>query len=245
MALEILTSPSAAPGLKSVARAALLSAIDHEIDVPLGTHLAVWHHLLGNDANAAAMHHHQLVHPDVGRDAIRVLTEADSGEAAKDLALAVLQGPNVAQVCDEDVELLADRVLDERRVRRILWLVEQVHELRGLAPEFIVRLRRRLATSPDAGVRMGAAELGALLPRLDEDFAREMLFDTSPIVRAETARCLEGVAEPDQDAALRLLRERMGQENHRTALSAIFSAVGALVRAAGRRPPGAAGPREH
>jgi hypothetical protein len=235
LALEVLQSVSTQPGLRAVACATLLAAMDQMVDVPNETHMAVWTYLLGSDASAATMHHHLLSHPDVAREALRVLSHVDAGEGAQDLAMAVMRGPNVAEVREQDLVSLADRVLDEGRVRRVSWLLEQVHEQRGLTPAFIAMLRDRLASSTDAGVRVGGVTVGALLPRLDEHFAARMFLDSSPLVRTAVADLLDGASQLDREKALVLIRDQLRTETHRSTLSALYFALGTLVRT-GARP---------
>ena len=235
LALEVLESASTPPGLKATACATLLAAMDQSIEVPNESHMAVWTYLLGSDASAAMMHRHELSHPEVARDALRVLADSEAGEGAQDLALAVLRGPNVAEVGEEDLVSLADHILDEGRVRRVTWLVEQVHELRGLEPAFITMLRDRLVSSENATVRIAAVTMGALLPRLDEHFAARTLLDSSPLVRTAMVEALEGVGQRDREKALVLIRDQLGRENHRSPLSTLYSALGSLVRAGGHR----------
>lgn len=197
--------------------------------------MAVWDYLLGSDASAGTIHRHQLTHPDVARAALRVLSDPDAGEGAQDLALSALRGANVAEVGEQDLVSLADRILDEGRAGRVSWLVEQVHEQRGLAPDFIMSLRDRLVNSEDAGVRVGGVTVGALLSRLDEQFAKRMFLDLSPVVRTAVADSLEAVSEADRSAALKLIRDQLRVEVHRSPLSALYSVLGILVRVGGRR----------
>ncbi len=235
IALETLQSPVTAPGLRAVACSTLLAALDNAVEVPVGSHLACWHHLLGSDGSAAAMHRHELSHPDVARDAVRVLIDPEAGETAQDLAMTTLRGSNVAGVTDDDIVTLADRTLTEGRSRRVNWLIEQVHEHRGLDPEFLTALRDRLAASDEATVRTGAIDLGALLPRLDTAFAAKMLGDGSPLVRASVADSFEKLDPRDRKSALRLIRDHLGHETHRTVLSACYFTLGNLIR---RQPSG-------
>ena len=233
LALDVLQDPATPPGLRSAACATLLTALDNAVEVPPGAHMACWRYLLASDLSASAMHRHELAHPEVARDAVRVLLDVESGETAQDLAMAVLRGSNVGVVTDRDITTLADKVLTEGRSRRVSWLAEQVHEHRGLDPEFIVTLRNRLANSDDATVRAGGVDVGALLPRLDVEFAREMFSDGSAQVRAAVADQLERVEHLDRDRALRLIRDRLDQETHRSTLSACYAALATLIR---RRP---------
>jgi len=234
VALETLETPATAPGLRVVACATLLSALDNAIEVPPGSHMACWRYLLGSDGSAASLHRHEIPHPGVASDAVRVLLDAEAGETAQDLAMAVLRGANVAVVTDEDISSLADRVLTEGRSRRVNYLIEQVHEHRGLDPVFIVALRDRLATSDDANVRATAIDVGALLPRIDVAFCTKMLGDGSPLVRASVVDSFEKLEPRDRKAALRLIRDHLGSESHRSVLSACYHCLGTLIR----RSPG-------
>jgi hypothetical protein len=234
LAFDIVQSTVSPPGLKAVACATLLAAMDQAVDVPHESHMAVWRYLLASDASAAMMHRHQLVSTEVARGALQVLGDADAGEAAQDLALAVLRGSNVAEIGEQDLVSLADRILDEGRVHRVAWLVEQVHEQRGLEPEFVVMLRDRLAGSDDAAVRAGGVTVGALLARFDEIFAARMLVDPSPQVRIAVAEMLDGATDLDRDKALRLIRDQLGIETHRSVIAALYCTLGTLVRAGGR-----------
>ena len=211
----------------------LLCALDQAMEVPPGAHLACWKYLLGSDGNAASLHRHDLSHPEVAREAVRVLLDAEAGETAQDLAMATLRGANVAVVTDDDVMTIADRVLTEGRSRRVTWLIEQTHDYRGLAPAFLVMLRDRLVGADDPTVRSAAVDVGALLPRLDVSFTETMFGDGSAQVRAAVADSLEKVEQVDRDRALRLLRDRLEHETHRSVLSACYGALATLIR---RRP---------
>jgi hypothetical protein len=114
------------------------------------------------------------------------------------------------------------------------YLIEQVHEHRGIDPELLVAIRDRLAISDDATVRAAATDVGALLPRLDVAFATRMLGDSSPLVRASVVESFEKLEPRDQKGALVLLRDHLGQETHRTVLSACYHSLGTLIR----RSPG-------
>jgi hypothetical protein len=230
VALETLEAPASAPGLRAVACSTLLAALDNAVEVPAGSHMACWRYLLGSDLSASAMHRHEIPHREVARDAVRVLLDTESGEAAQDLAMAVLRGFNVSVVMDEDIASVADRVLTEGRSRRVTWMIEQVHEHRGLDPAFLVALRDRLASSDDANVRAASIDVGALLPRLDAVFAGKMLSDHSPLVRAGVAEHLESVEFLDRDQALGLIRRCLGEETHRSVLSPLYASLGTLIR---------------
>jgi hypothetical protein len=109
LALVTLQAPDTAPGLRAVACRTLLSALDNAIEVPAGSHLACWRYLLGSDQSAASLHRHELAHPDVANDAVRVLLDAEAGETAQDLAMAVLRGANVSVITNDDITTIADR----------------------------------------------------------------------------------------------------------------------------------------
>jgi hypothetical protein len=234
VALETLEAPASAPGLRAVACSTLLAALDNAVEVPPTSHMACWRYLLVSDQSAAAMHRHEIPHPDVAREAVRVLLDVEAGETAQDLAMATLRGANVAAVTDKDIVTLADHVLTEGRSRRVNYLIEQVHEHRGIDPELLVAIRDRLAISDDATVRAAATDVGALLPRLDVAFATRMLGDSSPLVRASVVESFEKLEPRDQKGALVLLRDHLGQETHRTVLSACYHSLGTLIR----RSPG-------
>lgn len=230
LALDILHSTSAATGLKVVACNALLSALEAEVSVPTGTHMAVWHYLLNSDPVVATLHRHHLLHPEVARDAVRILLNADSGDAAQELALSVLRGQNAAELGDMDLQTLVDRILDEGRGRRVAWLIEQVHEHRGIRADVLTHLRDRLAGARDPAARIAAVAVGSLLPRLDLGFAGGMLEDAAPPVRAAAAEALEAVPDIDRTPALLLVRGRLPHESHRLPLSALYSTLGSLLR---------------
>lgn len=233
VALETLQDPSTAPGLRAVALSTILAALDNAIEVPPGAHVASWRYLLGSDHGAAAMHRHELVHPEVARDAVRVLLDAEAGETAQDLAMATLKGANISVVADDDIVTIADRVLTEGRSRRVTWLIEQTHEYRGLAPAFLVLIRDRLAGADEPTVRAASIDIGALLPRLDVEFAAKMFGDPSSLVRSAVADSLDNVEQLDRDRALRLIRNRLDHESNRIVLSACYASLSSLIR---RRP---------
>jgi hypothetical protein len=213
-----------------VACQTLLAALDEAIEVPPGTHMACWRYLLGSDQSAASLPRHELPHPEVARDAVRVLLDTEAGETAQDLAMAVLRGANVSVVTDDDITTIADRVLTEGRSRRVTWMIEQVHEHRGLDPAFLTTLRDRLAASDDASVRATSIDVGALHPRLDALFAEKMLSDRSSLVRAAVADSLEQVEVLDRDVALGLIRGCVDRETHRSVLSPLHASLGTLIR---------------
>ncbi len=229
IALEILEDPYSALGVKNVACATILIAIEQGVEVPTGSHMSVWRHLLASDGSVV-LHRHELIHEEVGRDALRVLRDRDSGEGACDLAVAVLKDQNVRVISDDDLVTIADRMLDESKVRRLTWLIERIHEERGLTPELIVGLRDRLAVSHEPDVRAGAAEIGALVPRLDEHFAIRLINDPAPPVRTAVADLLEKVDLVDRPRALVIARQRLDVEQHRAVLSALHYCVGSLER---------------
>lgn len=233
VALETLEEAATAPGIRSVACSTLLSAMDNAVEVPPGSHMACWRYLLESDHGASSLHRHEIQHPEVARDAVRVLLDPEAGETAQDLAMAALRGGNVAAVVDEDIVTLADRVFTEGRSRRVNFLIQQVHEYRGLHPNFISGLRDRLAGSDDVSVRAASVDVGALLPRLDVTFASRMFRDGSAPVRAAISEHLERVDPLDRDRALRLIRDQLEHETHRSVLSQCYAALATLIR---RRP---------
>jgi len=84
VALDTLQDPATAPGLRTVACATLLTALEQAVEVPAGGHMACWKYLLGSDGSAAAMHRHEIPHPEVARDAVKVLLDTAAGEGAQD-----------------------------------------------------------------------------------------------------------------------------------------------------------------
>lgn len=235
LAVELLADPCAPLGLRAVACSTLLNAFEAGIDAPAGAHVAVWRFLLGSDASAVLLHRHALQHPDVARDAIRVLLDRETGEGERDLALAVLRNSNVDAITEENIASIVDRVLDEGRARQVGFLVERVHEQRGLSAAFLTTLRDRLATSDASSVRSLAVEVSGLLPKLDEAFLIRMFGDSSPVVRSATADLLERTEQQDRSQALTLIRNHLAIEQHRSVISACLHALGSLVRTAGRQ----------
>ena len=231
IALETLADPDAPAGLRSVACSTLLFAFETGIETPPGSHLAAWRFLAASDASAAVLHKHEIVHPEVARAAIDLLLNRNAGEQERDLALAVLRGGNVAEITQDDIVTIVDRVLDEGKARQVGWLVERVHDERGLSPEFIVAIRDRLAGSASPSVRAAAVEIGGLLPRLDDQFVAKVLNDPAPPVRSAGADILEKVERLDIDRALALAREHLSRETHRSVLSALHYCIGSLVQA--------------
>jgi hypothetical protein len=235
LALSTIEDISAAPGLRSVACSTLLHALEQAVEVPHGTHMAVWRYLLVTDGSAVALHRHPLIDADVAAGAVRILRDPDSGENAYDLAVAVLKDQNVRVVTDEDLVTIANRMTDEGHVRRLAWLIERVHEERGLTPEFLVLLRERLSGSADPSVRAAAVEIAGLAARLDEGFVTRMINDSAPLVRTAVADLLEKVEASDRPLALVIVRRQLNTELHKTVLSGLFHCMGSLVRAGGRR----------
>lgn len=235
LALELLQNHLEPSGLRSLACSTLLRAFEAGVTAPAGAHLAAWRFLLASDASAVVLHRHEIPHEAVAREAIEVLTNRDSGENERDLALAVLRGPNVEFIEQDELVSIVDRVLDEGRARQVGWLVQRVHEERGLSLECLVSLRDRLASSSVAAVRTAAIEVGGLLPRLDLPFTLRMLADRSPVVRAAVADNLEQVDAPDQGSALKVVRDHLVSETHRSVVSACHYALGSLLQARGRR----------
>lgn len=235
LALEVLEDPAVPLGLRTVACTTLLHAFEGGIDAPTGAQVAVWRFLLGSDASAVLLHRHALQHPDVAKDAVRVLLDRETGEGERDLALAVLRNSNVDAVTEEHIASIIDRVLDEGRARQVGFLIERIHEQRGLSAPFLEVLRDRFAASEAASVRNVAVEVAGLLPSLDEQFVARMFEDPSPVVRSATAQLLERTEPPDRSRALALIRERLVVEQHRSVISACLYALGSLVRSEGRR----------
>jgi hypothetical protein len=232
VALEVLEDPDAPPALRSVACKTLLAALTAGIEVPPAAPMVIWRWLLVSDQGASALHPHELPSADVARDALRILTtDPDAGEEARDLAMAILRGANLAVVTASDLLLLADGVVNEGRTRRFTYLVESLHELKGLAPDFLRMLRDRLALSSLPSVRAAGVEVGALLDRLDDYFTERMLMDDSPIVRRTVLEVLERVEVLDRENAAVIVRKHLGSaERHRTVIAAGLSALGALVK---------------
>jgi hypothetical protein len=235
LALEVLEEKSMPLGVRSVACVTLLHALDGGIAVPNGAHVAVWRFLLGSEASAVVLHRHALQHPEVAADAVRVLLDRETGEGERDLALAVLRDSNLDLVTEDPLANIVDHVLSEGRARQVGFLIDRVHEQRGLSAPFLVALRDRLATSDAAPVRTVAVEVTGLLPKLDEPFVARMFRDPSPVVRSATADLLERTEEQDRPQALALIRERLVVEQHRSVISACLYALGSLVRTTGRR----------
>jgi hypothetical protein len=236
LAFEVLEDPLRPSGLRSVACQTLLHALDDGISVPNGAHFAVWQFLLLSDGGAAHLHRHSLQHPEVAADAIRVLLDPETGEGEQDLALAALRDANLSILTEAHVVTIADRALSEGRARQIGFLLDRVHEQRGLSPSLIVALRDRLAGSDAASVRTVAVDACGLLPALDEIFVARMLRDPSPAVRSATADLLERSEGQDRPRALVLLRTQLATEQHRTVISACFHALGSLIGAGGHGP---------
>jgi hypothetical protein len=231
-AFDTLAEPGSAPGLNAVAATTLLSAMSNAVETPGGSPMLVWRWLLHSNAPPSMLHQHRIQSTEVARDAVRVLTrDADAGDDARDLALAVLQDENLEVVTEEDVLLMADNVLDEDYRRRFAHLIEGVHEQRGLAAAFLTILRDRLAAHAVAPVRATGVEVGALLPRLDPDFAARMLADRSPIVRRTVLEHLDRVEEADRGLAAKLVRTHLAsREEHHTVIASALGALSQLVR---------------
>lgn len=234
LALDTLEDLDAPLGLRTVACSTLLHAFEGGVSVPAGSHMVVWRFLLGSDASAVVLHRHGLEHPEVARDAVRVLLDQDAGEGDRDLALAVLRNGNVEHVTAEDLVTIVDRGLDEGRARQVGYLIDRVHEQRGLATEFLVAIRDRLAGAKAAVVRAAAVEVGGLLARLDAAFVRRMFGDESPVVRASVADLLEQADVAEQVKALELVQEHLAVEQHRSVIAACHHAFASLVRSTRR-----------
>lgn len=235
LAVDTLEDREVPQGLRMVACTTLLYALEAGIEAPPGAALAVWRFLLGSDASAVLLHRHSLQHPDVAKDAVRVLLDRETGEGERDLALAVLRISNVDSVTEEHIASIIDRVLDDGRARQVGFLIERVHEQRGLSTDFLLALRDRLAASDAASVRSIAVDVAGLPPKVDHHFVARMFSDPSPIVRAATADLLERSEAPGRAQALALIRERLAVEQHRSVISACLFALGSLVRTEGRR----------
>lgn len=235
LALQLLEDAEIGLGLRNTACLTLLAGLEQGIDVLPGTHMAIWRFLLGVDGGAMLLHRHHLSHQDVARDAVRVLLDSEVGEGGRDLALAVLRDENLAVVQDEHLLTIADRLANDGQVRRLGWLVERIHEERGLTPELILFLRDRLAASEVAAVRAAGVEIGGLLARLDRSFVVRMLADHAPPVRSAVADAMEKVEALDRPLAAAIVREHLLTETHRSVISACHYALGSLVRSSGRR----------
>jgi hypothetical protein len=235
LAVEVMADPTLPQGLRAVACATLLQAFEAGIETPSGAQLAVWRFLLASDASAVLLHRHSLQHPDVAKDAVRVLLDRETGESERDLALAALRSSNVEVVSEDDLASIVDRVLDEGRARQVGFLIDRVHEQRGLSAQFITTLRDRLAAADAAPVRSIALDVGGLLSNFDPPFVLRMFNDPSPVVRSATADLLERTEPQDRPQALTLVREHLVIEQHRSVVSACLHALGSLIRAGGRQ----------
>lgn len=231
-AYDALTDPVSSPGLQVVASLTLLAAMTGGVETPDGAPMLVWRWLLYSRSPSSMIHQHRIQSTEVARDAIRVLVDdADAGDDARDLALAVLQGENLEVITEEDLLFMAETVLDEGCRQRFAHLVEGVHEQRGLSAAFLRVLRDRLALHAFPPVRATGVAVGALLSRLDLDFAARMLADTSPIVRRTVLEQLERVETPDRVRAAALVRAHLAsREEHRTVVAAALGALAQLVR---------------
>ena len=144
--------------------------------------------------------------------------------------MAALRGPNLSAVTDSALLILGDQLAAKNRLRQFTYIVESVHEERGLATGFIVVLRDRLAGSPFGSARAVASDVNALLSRLQEDFVQKQLGDPSPIVRSAALRSLEGVNKLDRLRAVAIVREHLASEQHRSSVAVGLEALAALIR---------------
>lgn len=234
LAFDVVADDSAPVGLRLVACSALLRAMEEGLDVPLGSHIAVWRLLL--KSGASAPHRHQLLHADVAADAVRVLLDRETSDAERDLALGVLKDSNLDSVTEQQLAGVVDRALDEGRARQAGYLIENVHEQIGLSVEFLTTVRDRLASANVPAVRAVTLDVARLLPVLDGAFAAARFGDPSPLVRAAVAQMLEGLDnEAEVTEAINLIRDQLKIETHRSVIAACLGALGSLVRAGARR----------
>jgi hypothetical protein len=235
LALEVLESPTTSLGQKQVAATALLEAFDVGVETPQRAPMVVWRWLLAHGGSSIRfLRTHELPGVEVVRDAISVLKAHDVGDDGWELGAAVIPGRHADIVTEEDLAAIADRLSSDQRARRFGWMVERVHEERGLSIEFLTALTERLTGSENPVVREIGVEIG-FVRGFDQAFAIRMLKDPSPIVRTVVADQLEKTEAPNRDLAMTIIRDHFGVERHRTVTSAMHHALGSLVRRSGRR----------
>ena len=235
LALETLEDPTASLGQKQVAATALLEAFTVGVETPPRAPMMVWRWLLAHgDSSIRFLRTHEIPGADVVRDALSVLKARDIGDDAFELAAAVVPGRHPEVVSEEDLAAIADRLITDQRARRFAWMVQRVHEERGLSLEFLTLLTNRLTGSENPVVREIGVEIG-FVRGFEPPFATRMLTDPSPLVRTAVADALEKTEDPNRDLAIAIIRDHFGIERHRSVISAMHHALGTLVRASGRR----------
>jgi len=234
LALETLQDPSSPHGLRSTACSTLMHAIDLGVLVPVKSPLACWQFLLESEASAHSLNQHRLQDPEVARDAVRLLLDQNSSTGVQDLALSVLQDQNLHAITEQDLATILERVMTESRARMVGWLIDRIHEERGLSNESLIRIRNRFASSNVAAVRAQGPAVSALLPRLDQEFAIRILQDPAPAVRSAVLEMLHTVEPLDAPQALLLVQAHLATEQHRNVISSCHLAAGHLMRAVRR-----------
>jgi len=230
-AFAALEDGTAAAAVRSIACSCILAALTSGLEVPPGAPMAAWRWLIHSESGASALHLQELPSAEVAIEAIRILKgEIDAGENARDLAMAVMRGENLAVVRDADIVLMAERAMGEGRLRRFVYVIEGVHELRGLSSDFIRLLRDRLSSSPSPAARAAGVEIGALLPRVDLPFLEHMLVDPSPVVRRCALEMLERVEMLERTVAATVVRRHLSNEQHRSVIASGLTTLGSLVR---------------
>jgi hypothetical protein len=230
-ALDVVRDPDAPHGLRAVAAKTLLAAFEHVVETPPGASLAVWCWLSTVGVDCVRFSQVNLPGPDVVLEAVAVLKRLDAGEDLTNLAATVIEkSKDLAVVTDEDVLAVVDGEPGPERVRRLVWVVDAIHQGRGLPNTLLQALRDRWACSARAHLRQAAIQIGRLLLGLDERFVVQMLDDTAPGVRSEAVDLLEQADGEERDRALGLLQKRLATEEHVRVRSDLHSAIGSLLR---------------
>jgi hypothetical protein len=241
-ALDVVRDADAPHGLRAVAAKTLLAAFEHEVETPPGASLAVWCWLSTVGGDCVRFSQVSLPGPEVVLEAVAALKNPGVGEDLMSLAAtAIEKSKDLGAITDEDVLAIVDGEPGIERVRRLVWILQAIHEVRGLPNVMLQALRDRWARSARAHLRQAAVQVAGLLPGLDKNFAVRMLDDTAPGVRSEIVDLLEQAEGEDRDRALGLLRQRLAVEEHVRVRSDLHSAIGTLLRNKSL-PPHHAGP---
>lgn len=230
-ALDVVRDDNAPHGLRAVAAKTLLAAFEHEVETPAGAPLAVWRWLATVGGDCVRFSQVSLPGPDVVVEALAVLKKPDAGEDLFALAATVVEkSTDLAAITDDDVLAIVDGEPGRERVRRLIWIVQAIHQDRGIPKPVLDALRDRWARSARAHLRQAAVQVAGLLPGLDDDFITRMLDDTAPGVRSEAVELLEQAEGDDRDRALVLLHSRLAAEENLRVRSDLHSAIGTLLR---------------
>lgn len=227
-ALEVLNDTTSPIGIREVACAALVVALEEGLGVPSGTPAAIWNWVREATPrrwNSAQFRLGEVYDDQVFASALEAVRDPASGIELRSVAIDVLAGSAYAPlVTDETLTDLLDRPhVEPERLSR---LVENVHKARGIPIELLVAIRDRWATSTVA-TREAAIEVGSLVPKPEENFWKRMAQDPSDDVRILAISAV--VKHCEHEFAGKLVEDLLAHEDNIDVRSELHRAMMTLL----------------